>query len=239
MLFTLWVPQKTAKLKRNATILNWLLFISWLPVFLLGIHLYSSNEPIWIDDHFILGMILGLVSGIVLHELGHFIAALSSNKSEVYELGIGLKFLLPCAYNLIDCEKASRTDKIQIYAAGCEMNALLSGIFLMLATVWDTFASAFFMAAILNISMVALNMILITGFDGMILFSQLLGIDLIELSKTINAIVFKRNIRKRFIRKGLDGFAFVVVSYVLELIKIGYPLLLILNVWEVILWIKL
>ena len=149
-------------------------------------------------------------------------------------MGVMLMYrILPGAYVLLDVSTVKkRLQRIQINAAGVEMNFLLCGIFLVLGVVNPLLGGMFLNAAICNAFLGALNLTFIKGLDGAAILSNLLGVD--DIIDRARRIVFNREARKRVIRKGSSGYATVAVCYMLFALQIALPTLLITNVLEII-----
>jgi len=212
---------------------NSLLLISWLPVLITGIVLFARNLEIIEFDLLWTGYFIGLICGVLFHEFGHAFAGISYG-AKVFEMGVMLMYrILPGAYVLLDVSTVKkRLQRIQINAAGVEMNFLLCGIFLVLGVVNPLLGGMFLNAAICNAFLGALNLTFIKGLDGAAILSNLLGVD--DIIDRARRIVFNREARKRVIRKGSSGYATVAVCYMLFALQIALPTLLITNVLEII-----
>ena len=82
------------------------------------------------------------------------------------------------AYVMIDFRKIkSRLKKTQIMVAGVEMNFLLAGILLVLSSVCPILSGFLYMAAFINITLGAINLAGVNGFDGCSAMLQLLGFE--------------------------------------------------------------
>lgn len=75
--------------RKIAFILNFLLMISFLPVFVFGVSVLFSNAAHLNLDGFgtITGSIFGMIIGLILHEIGHALAAAGYN-ARLFEVGI-------------------------------------------------------------------------------------------------------------------------------------------------------
>lgn len=230
---TLWIPRCSVLLNVLAYLSNSLLLISWLPVLITGIVLFARNLEIIEFDLLWTGYFIGLICGVLFHEFGHAFAGISYG-AKVFEMGVMLMYrILPGAYVLLDVSTVKkRLQRIQINAAGVEMNFLLCGIFLVLGVVNPLLGGMFLNAAICNAFLGALNLTFIKGLDGAAILSNLLGVD--DIIDRARRIVFNREARKRVIRKGSSGYATVAVCYMLFALQIALPTLLITNVLEII-----
>ena len=201
--FALWSPKENGWLQKHAPFLNRCILIL-VPICLyLGIRHFKYGDlgsaPVYFS-----GFILGAICGIILHELGHAIAALAY-KGTVYEMGIGIHSLMPGAYTFIDKNKSTSTLQcVQINLAGLEMNAIVTGIFLLLTRI--PYCSSFFFAgAIANGYLMALNLtgnVLVDGFDAM---TELLGV------KIKGELSLKS--RPKIHMKGIQEWAFYICMF--------------------------
>lgn len=227
-----WTPGK----KAFAKLCNNILIVSWLPIFVIGIIVFAKNFFGIEFRYEWLGYIIGLLSGMLFHELGHAFAG-ASYGAGVYELGVlVMYYLMPGAYVILD-EKTvkNRLKRVQIMAAGIETNILLTGVFLILSVVFPALGGMFLVAAVQNVFLAFLNMTFIKGLDGMRVMSELLGIeDMVE--KSMN-VVFSRKRKRRIKEKGLQGRATVAVCYIVSAFQIALPVLFIANILEVIICI--
>ena len=109
-------------------LVNYLLLILWLPTLLFGLDCFIKNLPDIDNGSALLGQWIAIVIGAVLHEIGHASATLCYG-GRVFEAGSLLQNYMPGAYVMIDDKPVrKRLQKVQILAAGVEMNMLLSGI---------------------------------------------------------------------------------------------------------------
>lgn len=229
----IWVPKWTIKLRVIAFLCNKLLMLCWLPVLIAGIMMFKNNllsisfEMSWV------GSIIGLVFGIALHEFGHAFAA-ASYGARVFEMGIlRMYYIVPGAYVILDDKPVkSRMKRVQINAAGVEMNLLLVGIFLILGAIFGDFGGIFLMAAIQNGLLAVLNLTLIKGLDGMAIVSELLGIE--DVAETAIDVIINRGTRDELREYGMSGSTIIAVCYMICAFRIALPLLLVLNVLEVV-----
>ncbi|MBP3870354.1 MAG: M50 family metallopeptidase [Faecalicoccus sp.] len=170
----LWTPKKNGWLERHAPLLNKCILILAPICLFLGLWHYE-NTYIDTGNVFLLGFFFGIICGVILHELGHAIAALAYGVT-VYEMGIGIHSLMPGAYTFLFRNKVlSILQRVQVNLAGLEMNALLAGIFLILSRM-PYLHSFFLTGAIANGYMTALNLtgnVIVDGFEAM---TDLLGI---------------------------------------------------------------
>ena len=127
-----------------------------------------------------------------------------------------------------------RMRRVQVSAAGIEMNLVLTAMFLILSARIEVLSGFFLGAAIQNVFLAFLNLTFINGFDGMTIISELLGIEgLVDKAKRIT----KSKIRKESLRSnGISGKAIIAVCYAFRGIQVALPLLFALNVVGVVSW---
>lgn len=230
---TIWEPEWTIKLRIIAFLCNNLLMILWLPVLITGIIVFKNN---WLSIDFEmtwLGNIIGLGFGIVLHEFGHAFAGVSYG-AKVFEMGVlRMYYIIPGAYVLMDEKNVrNRLKRVQIYAAGVETNLLLVGVFLILGSISGSLGGMFMVAAIQNVFLAALNLTLIKGLDGFSIISELLGIE--DLIEKATQVAFSRKKKQKLRESGLAGSATIGACYMISAFQLALPLLLIMNILEVI-----
>lgn len=235
VLRSVWFPRITFKLRVVSLLLNFILMLSWLPLTAFAAYYLLENIFIVNTDYILAGTLAGIFIGMVCHELGHMIACLGFG-GKVYEAGLVLHLFVPGAYVLTDTDNIkSRFRRVQILAAGIEVNFVLFAIFSILSVVLNSFSGFFIGIAIQNAFMGFVNLLLIKGFDGFGIMAELLGVD--ELAEKTKQVIFKRRYRKKLKEVGVHGKAFATVCYFLQGFQLALPLLLSLNVLGVIEWI--
>lgn len=231
------VRTRNTKVKKFLSkILNTLLLISFIPILLAGIYVYWHSRFIGysttlIDSTplLIIFNVLSIISAGTIHELCHGIACRAYG-GKVFEYGYSIS-LVPCFYTLLDYSNvSSRLKKIQINVAGVEGNLLLSGILLMLSGLLPGFRIILFYGAWINIVMTLINMLAISGTDGMkillliIGFSEDCGINKLKL------LTRKRRKKNLLKKEGILGCAKVAICYTLLLLQTTMPILIITDI---------
>lgn len=233
VLKTLWIPKRSLRLKRLACLTNFFLMLLWLPLPILGVVMFANNIKnvefggIWV------GFFIGLIFGMVFHEFGHAFAGLAYGAA-VFEMGVMLMYcVIPGAYVILNSNPVkNRMKRVQINAAGVEMNFLLFGAFLILGAVFPLMGGMFLCAAICNGMIGAINLTLLARLDGAAIMSDLLGVeDMIGWAKRI---LFNRKERRKLLRSGSGGVASVSLCYMLLALQLVWPIFLITNVLEVV-----
>lgn len=235
LLITVWQPKVTKNFRIASFIVNGLLLISFLPLLAFSIFYFLYYTYDINFDYIIVGSVAGMIIGLVMHELGHMFACLAYG-GRVFEVGVMLQLLLmPGAYVLMnESSIKKRMRRVQVSAAGIEMNLLLTAIFLFLSARFEFLSGFFLGAAIQNVFLALLNLTFVDGFDGMTIMSELLGVECI-VSKA-KRITKSKHKRKRLEKDGISGKATIAVSYILRGIQIALPLIFALNIMGVISW---
>lgn len=233
ILKSLWIPRVSAVLKVFALFFNNLLLLLWLPTLVVGIALFFYRIDCIKFDWMIIGYALGLVCGMVMHEFAHAFAAISYG-ARVFEMGVMLMhYIIPGAYVLLDSSPVKkRLQRIQINAAGVEINFWLVGAFLILGAFFPSFGGMFLNAAICNLCLGAFNLTFIKGLDGTSIVSELMGSD--DIIEQSQKVVFDKTTRRKLLRQGSGGYATVITCYMLFSLQFILPLLFITNVLEAI-----
>lgn len=232
LLVTVWKPRVTTGLRLLAFFVNGLLLVSWLPLLAFSIYFAVNNLYNLSGDYIVLGTFFGLAVGMVMHELGHMFACLAYG-GRVFEVGVMLQFLLPGAYVLLNSSNIKkRMRRIQVSAAGVEMNFMLAAVFLILTVPFANLSGFFLGAAIQNAFLGFINLTFVNGFDGMAIMSELLGTD--ELMDKVKSIIKSKRKRNRLLNDGVSGKATVVACYALKAIQVALPLIIALNIVGVI-----
>lgn len=221
--------------KAFAFILNFLLMISFLPVFVFGVTVLFSNITHLNPDGFgtIIGSVFGIIIGLIFHEIGHALAAAGYN-AHLFEAGLIIG-LASGAYVALDYDNIKRRcRRIQILGAGIEMNLLLTGVSCILSVFIYSLSSFFFAIAWANFVLAVINMLCISGLDGCSIMEELIG----TKSILFNAIdfVFDKDTRHNLIKHGdITGYVKTASSFVGVICHLAYPLLIIANILGVVL----
>lgn len=222
-MFTLYIPSKKKTNSIIPKLLNLLLMFSWLPVFVSGLVKFIDVivEIDFYEGSWFIGYLVGLVLGIILHELGHAIASLSYGGIWL-EAGVMLTGILPGAYVLTDDNRIrKRLKRVQSDMAGIEMNILLVGVCLhiLCQLSWYPYGlykwtGALLEIAILNVYLAALNLLFKKGLDGERCMSLLLGKgSMVENAKANIQKMFSQKTRREYFEvNGINGVANICTS---------------------------
>ena len=231
MLLTIWEPVVTNSFRAVAFILNNLLMISWLPLFIFSLWFINNNFIEDVNISLGVGVIVGTAAGMFMHEFAHMCAGVGYG-CEMYEMGIMIGFR-PGAYVLMkESDIKKRMHRVQVYAAGVEMNFFLSAVFLILAGLIKPAGCFFLGCAINNILLGALNLTFLDGIDGMRILAELLGLeDIVDRTKRI---VKNKSRARRLSANGIHGKAAVAMSFLVQAGQLMGPMLFIVNIIGVI-----
>lgn len=207
---------------RTAGVCNHLLPAFSLLMFAFGLlsacvmplQLASGNgfQDFWIDKSALL-VVLHTIAAAGLHECGHLAAAVACG-FPVRDTGVLLLGLFPIgAY--VSCavtDHAPSRRKLQMYLAGCEVNLLLTGLWLACAHLIPGFGLVGAAGALINGMICALNMLPAHGLDGAHALAILLGTE--DVTSYAYAQLFipaERTVRHR---AALVGCALILLSNV-------------------------
>lgn len=233
-LYTVCIPRIRNIHRYLAKLLNRFLMILYIPSIMLGIfvfvnHLYGNTAGSFC---ILKGTLLGMISGLILHELAHANACIAYG-GRVFEFGVMLYWLLPGAYVYIDyCEVKNRFKRIQINAAGLEMNLLLSGLFMCMSCSGRLDSFLLIQASVVNLVFAIINISLIMGIDGMNICSEILGVE--NFAVHALELLMDRREKRRLRRKGINGRAVIAASYIIAIFQLLLPLIFIINVIELV-----
>lgn len=216
----------TQKMRIVSRLLNFLLMIFFVPVFIAGLYavkdIYSMVDKN--DFSYLLGLYVGIASGVIVHECGHAIAGLGYN-AHLFTCGIMIG-ITPGAFVELDDEHIkSSLKKAQISAAGIEMNLLLCGLS-MVCMCFNSARSLLGAIALSNLLLASVNLLPIIGVDGSQIINKLVGEDLILYSDIL--ITDKSFLSHSF--SNVRGLAEICSCVLTLLSQISYPILIIANI---------
>lgn len=230
--YSLIMPRKYRTKSIFPVLINYFLLILWLPTFLFGVDCFLANLPDLNGGSVLLGQWAGIIIGAILHEAGHASSALCY-QGRVFEAGVLLHHYMPGAYVLIDDTPIrSRLRKVQVLAAGVEMNILLSGIALFLCVYVPNQSAFYFGAALSNLLLALLNLTFTEGLDGMAAMGKLLGAD--SLVARARYILTTKEERIRLLRAGPHGVIELLICCILVALQVVVPSLYLMYFLEVV-----
>lgn len=228
------IRNHTDKLRTGARAFNFLLRIFWLPVLVLGLCFYiasdfTNEKPLLA----VLGGLIGLIIGSSLHELSHA-ATCHGFGGTVLEFGVHITHFLPGAYVLMNDDNVTSVKKrIQISAAGIEMEFLLAGIFLILATQIGIVSSFTFGFALASAASGVFNCLLIDGSDGTTILQYLLETD--DIFAKTKKIVRSKQLKHRMRQNGISGNVAIILCYIISVLHFLTPAFIV----AIIVWVAL
>ncbi len=225
----------TKKMRLVSRILNFLLMISFVPIFIVGLYavkdIYSISMVDKNDFSYLLGLCVGTALGTILHEGAHASAGLGYN-AHLFTFGIMIG-ITPGAFVELDDEHIkSSLKKAQISAAGIEMNLLLCGLS-MVCMCFNSARSLLGAIALSNLLLASVNLLPIIGVDGSQIINKLIGNDLILYSDIL--ITDKSFLSHSF--SNVRGLAEIYSCALTILSQISYPILIIANIlyiWSIL-----
>lgn len=234
----LFKVKTTPKMRFASRLLNFLLMISFVPIFIVG--LYAVRDIYNMVDQnslsYLIGLYVGIGLGILLHECAHAIAGLGYN-AHLFSCGFKIG-ITPGAYVELDDEHIkSSLKKAQISGAGIEMNLLLCGISMICMRLVNSALSLSLSGGIasVNLLLAAVNLLPSIGVDGSQIINKLIGGDDLILYSDI-LITDKSFLRHSF--SNVRGLAEICSCVLTLLSQISYPILIIANIlyiWSIFL----
>lgn len=223
VLISIWMNSNQKINKRFCCIANQILLLSFLPIFLVGVGLAAIywDSMFMFDSELLpnLGMLIGALLGMFLHEFGHAAAAGAYGVLTV-ELGVMLNNFIPGAYVMIEPKSTTFWKDIQINAAGIEMNLLLCGTLLFFSVCFPSGAQLFAMAAVTNGAFAAFNLSLFVSLDGMKIIELLL--DVKGLYEIAFSMLFSKEFYSQFYFEYVSDRIFIYISAIVIFIQIGF-----------------
>lgn len=131
-----------------------------------------------------------LVCSLALREMGHLVAGLA-NGYKISDTGILLLRIIPIGAYVAheDRKDASRSEKIQFALAGVEMNLLIAGICLLVASQCYPLSLVMISVANTNVVLAGINLLPASGLDGESALSAVCGVNSIsEVAKKVSSI---------------------------------------------------
>lgn len=232
----LFKVKTTQKMRIVSRLLNFLLMISFVPIFIVGLYAVKDKDIYSLIDQsdfsYLIGLYVGIGLGIILHECGHAIAGLGYN-AYLFTCGIIIG-ITPGAYVELDDEHLkSSLKKAQISAAGIEMNILVCGLSMICMCLFNSALSLLGGIALSNLLLGSVNILPIIGVDGSQIINKLIGNDLILYSDIL--ITDKSFLSHSF--SNVRGLAEICSCILTLLSQIGYPILIIANIlyiWSIL-----
>ena len=222
--YTLLYGRLNERLEGIAKPWNFLLSVLFLPMLLIGLFCYLKSD-VTFEGSMWGGIFIGFLTGGALHEFSHGAACVAYGGT-LHEIGVMVQNFLPGAYVLIKPKEIrGRLKRVQLYAAGVEMNFLLGGVYFLLASVLP-FDGFFFAAGYQNVFLGVLNLCFITVLDGSRIIGELIGSA--DFVFDIWNYLFHQSTRRKLLQRPY-GAAVLFASAVLLIAQLALPLLIIDN----------
>ena len=229
----LWLAQRRipAAVRRICKALSMLLAVSWLPILILGLIQFLNGN--WgYSGSGTLGIVLGFLLGIPLHEMAHAAICVGAG-GRLVRAGVLTQFILiPGAFVELDYVHLPRSARIHTLMSGVEVNALMAGLaFLAGSQAWGEFYTSFGLA---NLIFAIINLgTYFIGLDGAKALSELIGSEL-DLSLDI---LLDYPTRASLRKQGITGRARIAATQILSASQFAILVILILNLKEILSWI--
>lgn len=219
------------KLSKNQRILaklwNKLLMYGCIPILLLGVLIVFQDNYPYVEHGYraVYGIVLGLVLGKLFNQWSYVAACSSYEYGDVRGMVFGVEFLVPYFRGVVKYQEISnKLAKLQILAAGSEMNIMLTGVFLCLLRLGIFDSELLICAAVGNLLLLMGDIILVDSRTGMDLLEEILGIKkLVEKSK--NLLMDNKSKRRLHHKEWINGLAVVVLACMVCLYQMIIPLL--------------
>lgn len=222
------VGDRAARLRRPCAFFNRLLPYACLLLCLAGaFSLRSALNPAFLKIPLLLTLLL-FAGAVILHELGHFCAAVAYG-CPVTDIGILLLGILPVgAYVSQTQESPRRLHRLQNSLAGLEVNFALAGLFAMLSRLPGQTGLVFSAACIWNLVLGGSNLLPAAGLDGEEALSILLGVPSFG-EFALNALRNPES-RRMMLRGGVRGWFWLAVCLLQLLCRVLVVLLFAIGV---------
>jgi len=231
--YSLIMPKKYRTDSIIPVLVNYLLLILWLPTLLFGLNCFIQKLPDIDNGSALLGQWIAIIIGAILHEAAHASAALCYG-GRVFEAGALLMNYMPGAYVMIDdAPVKKRLQKVQILAAGVEMNMLLSGIGWLLCVYVPSQSGFFFGFAFGNLLLALLNLTFGEGLDGMAAMGKLLGIECSFVALAKYTLTHKEE-WIRLLKAGPHGIVELLICCLLVVLQLVMPAIYLMYILELI-----
>lgn len=209
-----------------------LCMISFIPTLLIGIRsaykVFSLCEVIHyslVDGPYWLGILIGVVVGVLFHELNHAIACCAF-EGPVMEFGLTFRGF-PAAYTMMDESGLSRCGQIITYLAGVQANFMIAAISIYLYYHIGAFPSIFVAVALVNLELALVNLLFMEGLDGSKAISKLLGVS--DIYEKCRENLLKSGMKTESGSVSESEKTMVYMYRIFSLSKLIYPLLILFN----------
>ena len=211
----------------------------WLPLLILGLWLCVRHARDPELPGLFLGMLAGLLTGMVLHELSHSVSAVACG-GRPFEAGIMFSFFRPCGYvSVNDDGIRSKLGQVRFCLAGVRMNVILFGLFLIASRACagrDLAADLLFTAGLTNLILGILNMAMMRGVDGCTALGHLMGNE--DYVDDAAGVILSRKRRRKIRSQGLNGHAAILAAALSFLPYLTMPAVAVMLIRGVLIWFR-
>lgn len=175
-----------------------------------------------------------ILTSVFLHEVGHCIAGIACGYSPA-DLSLLLLGILPigACLSYVDEQKGvSRLARLQFNLVGIEINILIAGVFLLLATKSSPLDTTFAMAANINLFLMLLNLLPASGMDGESAINTCLGKEIREDAKKF---LTSRTFRREKLTSGRSGYGCIAVYAIYYISSVAVGLLIAADILVIVL----
>ena len=217
-------------------LLNTIRRFLWLPVMAVGVYSWLQYYYDYNGLAYLVGSILGIILGGVCHEISHAISCVYRG-GRFHEAGICLMyFVFPGMYVMTEVPR-KRMYAFEMLVAGVEGNLFLCGVLLILSAHCRQGGPVLEAMALTNCTMGILNLLPMTGVDGMSALSCILGSASEEIVPRAIDVIASRKKRHRLQARGyhMELAACWMLTATQMMVPLLWLCLVISGIWEVVL----
>ena len=185
----------------------------------------TIGESSLVDGPYWLGILIGVVVGVLFHELNHAIACCAFD-GPVMEFGLTFRGF-PAAYTMMDESRLSRCGQLITYLAGVQANFMIAAISIYLYYHIGAFPSIFVAVALVNLELALVNLLFMEGLDGSNAISILLGVS--DIYEKCRENLLKSGMKTESGSVSESEKTMVCMYRIFSLSKLIYPLLILFN----------
>lgn len=230
------VAKKHPNISKICKVLSIMIMLLSMPSLGFGIYRYfladfyiNSNIP-----QMIIGLLLGALLGITLHETGHLISGFAYG-ANITHVGVAYRFFIPMAYVHMSQKGISRLKMFIINVSGVLMNFIIFGTIMLFYNESNPLSPILSYAGVSNLMLGLVNLNLGLSLDGRHCIENLIGDDMEE--PMLNKITKSKRTKRVLKEKGPNGTVLMAASYMLRSFNILLPIVIVTSeVMGVILW---
>lgn len=232
--------------RRLPGILNYLLLLSFIPVFVLGMYVFINVKPTSAEEIGFIeeimhrypllayygASILAVLFGGTVHEIAHGNAC-RAYKGRVFEYGFRFHYM-PSFYTLMKIDGLSKLEVIQVLAAGIEANLFLAGLLMIVSVFFPHLRELLEVTSIINTILACINITGMYGTDGSKIMCCLTGLDDSLLSALSIRRLFIALLRSRKQRSDSTEYVRMVAYFVLSIFQNIYLVVALLDIISIV-----